>query len=225
MKRALLIGSLLCVAAGAWVATSRTMASEVGFIEDFALSPDRAKVLPQLIGGTEDYYYFNCLALQQKGEFDKVDDLLAQWIAKFQYTPRVKEIELRQCLLTYEKDPAKSLAYLVKHLNLQFNAQRQVPGQKPDLPVALDQGAISRDTLTKAAMARYQNLDGFDDSALEWLSATQLNGDRLRGGWDDVQNGVRIPSFYNDTHIGANGFLRQFLRTADQRWFGLGEIA
>jgi hypothetical protein len=50
-------------------------------------------------------------------------------------------------------------------------------------------------------------------------------GDHLRGGWANVINGQRIPSFYNDTHVGANNLLKQFLRTGDQRWYRSGEIA
>ena len=50
-------------------------------------------------------------------------------------------------------------------------------------------------------------------------------GDRLRAGWADVRNGLRIPSFYDDTHVGSNNFFRQFLRTGEQRWYHLGEIA
>ena len=50
-------------------------------------------------------------------------------------------------------------------------------------------------------------------------------GDRLRAGWADVKNDQRIPSFFNDTHVGANNFMKQFIRTGDQRWFHLGEIA
>jgi len=50
-------------------------------------------------------------------------------------------------------------------------------------------------------------------------------GDRLRAGWADVKNGLRIPSFYDDTHVGANNFFKQFIRTGEQRWYHLGEIA
>lgn len=50
-------------------------------------------------------------------------------------------------------------------------------------------------------------------------------GDRLRAGWATVVNDVRIPSFYNDTHVGANNFFSQFLRTGEQRWFQLGDVA
>lgn len=50
-------------------------------------------------------------------------------------------------------------------------------------------------------------------------------GDRMRYGWADVINGVRIPSFYNDTHVGGENFFTQYLRTLDRRWWDLGEMA
>lgn len=48
-------------------------------------------------------------------------------------------------------------------------------------------------------------------------------GDRLYAGWNDVVDGTRVPGFYNDTHVGANNFYTQFLRTLDQRWWTLAE--
>jgi hypothetical protein len=50
-------------------------------------------------------------------------------------------------------------------------------------------------------------------------------GDRLRPGWDAVSDGLRIPAFYNDTHIGAHVFFIHYLRTGDLRWYELGEMA
>ncbi len=50
-------------------------------------------------------------------------------------------------------------------------------------------------------------------------------GDRLRGGWALEINDVRVPSFYNDTHVGANNFFTQFLRSGDPRWFQLADIS
>src|SRR5207302_1024642 len=41
--------------------TAAAAAGEVGFVEDFALSPDRAAALRQLVPGTEDYYYYHGL--------------------------------------------------------------------------------------------------------------------------------------------------------------------
>lgn len=49
-------------------------------------------------------------------------------------------------------------------------------------------------------------------------------GDRLRWRSESV-DGVKLPAFYNDSHIGANGFLHEFIRTGDQRYFELGETA
>ncbi|QSQ19103.1 hypothetical protein JY651_27555 [Pyxidicoccus parkwayensis] len=50
-------------------------------------------------------------------------------------------------------------------------------------------------------------------------------GDRLRAGWAYDLNGVHVPSFYNDTHVGANNFYKQFLRSGDPRWFQLADIS
>ncbi len=51
------------------------------------------------------------------------------------------------------------------------------------------------------------------------------HGDRLRAGWALDINGVHVPSFYNDTHVGANNFFTQFLRSGDPRWFHLADIS
>ena len=188
MKRA----ATIAILAGFFLALGAA-AAEISFIEDFALAPDRAKPLSQLIAGTEDYYYYHCLHYQNTGQFDKVEELLKTWIERHQRTPRVLEIQNRQALLTYDKDPAAALKLLTERLNLQFNHQRRVLGEKPALPTALDGAAISRDTLTKAAMARYQNLDGFNDSALESLAAAALEGDRRR----DLLRRLRRPDVPN----------------------------
>jgi len=52
-------------------------------------------------------------------------------------------------------------------------------------------------------------------------------GDRLRAGWAFKigSDQVCVPSFYNDTHVGANKFFTEFVRTGDQRWFHLGDIS
>src|SRR5512133_294789 len=76
-------------------AAAQTQAAEIGYLEDFALSQDRPAALEQLIPGTEDYYYFHCLHLQNTGELDKVDAMLKLWIERHHRTPRVHEIENR----------------------------------------------------------------------------------------------------------------------------------
>jgi|GEM_PF-2473304 hypothetical protein len=155
-------------------------AGEIGYAEDFALAKDRTKALEKLIPGTEDYYYYHCLHYQHTEQFDKVDDTLKAWIKRYKYTARVKEIQNRQTLLTYAKNPQASLAFLRQRLGLTFNHQRERLNQKPNLPTTLDQKLIARETLTARANRTYQNLNGFENRALDWLVATPLNADRRR---------------------------------------------
>ena len=86
---------------------SAAVAGEIGYVEDFALAADRAVPLQQLIPGTEDYYYYHCLHFQNTEQFDKVEQLLQDWIKRHNYTPRVREILNRQALLTYAANPAE----------------------------------------------------------------------------------------------------------------------
>ena len=156
-------------------------ADEIGFIEKFALAADREAVLKELIPGTEDYYYFHCLHYQNTEQFDKVDEMLNRWIKSHDYKHRAKqsisakarEIVNRQMILTYSKNPKKSLEYLETHLNLKFDHQRETL-DGPSLPSVLDPVLIERRTLTERALARYSNVQGFEQSALAWLLDEKL---------------------------------------------------
>ena len=53
-------------------------ADEVGFVEDFALSRDRAAALRQLIPGTEDYYYYHCLHYLNSEQYAKAPSCVAR---------------------------------------------------------------------------------------------------------------------------------------------------
>ncbi|NIL98958.1 MAG: hypothetical protein GTO62_18060, partial [Planctomycetales bacterium] len=57
---------------------------------------------------------------------------------------------------------------------------RQLLDLKPNLPTRLDPKLISRATLARQALARHQNLQGFEPTAHDWLIATELNADRRR---------------------------------------------
>jgi hypothetical protein len=154
-------------------------AGEVGFIEDFALAPDRAVPLKQLVPGTEDYYYFHCLHAQQTEQFDKVEPLIQQWVQRLGQTQRVNEIVARQALLTYDKNPQKTLEFLRNKLGLSFGHQQEQLGVEPNLPTAVDPQQISRATLMQRAF-QHPHTNGFEDSALEWLINENLDGERRR---------------------------------------------
>ena len=49
---------------------ARGMGGEIDFVESYALAADRSQVLKQLIPGTENYYYYNCLYLLQTEQLD-----------------------------------------------------------------------------------------------------------------------------------------------------------
>jgi hypothetical protein len=157
-----------------------TIAGEVGFVEDFALARDRSAALRQLIPGTEDYYFYQALHALQTEQYDQAVALTRPWLERFGQTPRLTEIQVRHALLTYDRDPQKTLAFLRTKLNLQFNHQRIIPGAIPNLPTTLDRRVIARGTLKADSLARWSNLDNFEDSALDWLAVDDLNWERRR---------------------------------------------
>jgi len=168
------------IATGMLLLTAAASAAEIGYVEDFALAQDRTEALRLLIPGSEDHYYYHCLHYQNTEQFDKVEELLAAWIKRYDYTPRVREIQNRQALLTYERNPQQSLEFIRQQLGLEFNHKREILGEKPNLPTELDQQLISRERLTQIAKERYQNLSGFEESALDWLIGTELDPERRR---------------------------------------------
>lgn len=155
-------------------------AEEIRHIEDFALATDRGEALKQLVPGTEDYYYYHCLYYQQTEQFSKIPELLKLWVRRHGETARVREIQNRQALLTYQKSPQDSLAFLRKRLNLYFAHQRERLNEKPNLPNALNPQLISRTAMTGRAYNTQNNLSGFENSALDWLIKENLNSGRLR---------------------------------------------
>ena len=114
------------------------VAGDVGFVEDFALARDRAVALRQLIPGTEDYYFYHALHLLHAEQYDQVEPLIRPWVERFGQTPRLTEIQTRRALLTYTRDPQRTLAYLRDRLGLRYDHQRLTTGAAPDLPTALD---------------------------------------------------------------------------------------
>jgi len=177
-----LLAAFLAVPLGIGTGSSKAFAqgTEIGFPEDFALAADRTAALEQLIPGTEEYYFRWCLHHQNTGAFEKVPPLLATWIERYGRTSGVIEIENRQALLTFERDPRATFAFLRDRLGLRFDHQREVRDGAPDLPVRLDPARISRATLMREAFDRHPGtVDGFRPSAFDFLAAQDLDADRL----------------------------------------------
>jgi hypothetical protein len=160
--------------------TSTAKAGDIDFVEDFALAKDRAVSLRQLIPGTEDYYYYHCLHYLNTEQFEKAEELTKPWLQRLGQTPRLTEIQTRHAMLTYSRNPERSLTYLRNHLNLRFDHQREIGGAAPNLPTALDSKLIARETLRAFSLAQWQNLDNFENSALDWLASENLSWERRR---------------------------------------------
>jgi hypothetical protein len=154
---------LLCFA----VASGRAE-NEIGFIETFALAPDRAAVLGQLVPGTEDYYYYHALHYQNTRQAAKLKETLAQWAKRFPESEQRKVIENREALLTYDANPQGTLKFLRDRLGLEFNHERETREAAPDLPTALDPKLIARSVFQEAALED-DDLEKCSEEALEAL--------------------------------------------------------
>lgn len=158
----------------------RAQGTPIGFEEQFALATDRSRTLAQLIPGTEEHFFFSCLLAQHEGRSGDVPPLLAAWIEKHGRTARVVEIENRQALLGYGKDPAATLRHLRDRLGLSFGDQRTQRGSDPLIPTRLDQELIAREALTRRALGQYPgSLDGFTDAGLYGMASRELDDNRL----------------------------------------------
>ncbi|MEM7231463.1 MAG: hypothetical protein AAF517_04785, partial [Planctomycetota bacterium] len=158
------------------------MAAEVGFIESFALADDREKALEQLIPGSEESYYFRALFLQQEGRFEEVDSLLTVWAKRRGRTQGVREMENRQLLYLYSRQPKEALVGLRKRLGVSYNHQRVVRGADPSLPTSLPSKLISEDSFRLRAFKRHgeDSLAGFEDSGLPGLANLPLSNKAIR---------------------------------------------
>ncbi|MFP6603797.1 MAG: hypothetical protein VB862_14790, partial [Pirellulaceae bacterium] len=159
---------------------SLTAADEIQFIERFSLAPNRQIALDQLIPGTENYYYYHCLHLQNTEKFDEVENLFTTWVKRYKDSARIREIRHRQALLTYAKTPDKTLGYLRQQLNLRFNHQREQLEPKSNLPTKLDPQHISRQSLIAREKATRANLQGYEDAAFQWLIQAEITPTQRR---------------------------------------------
>ena len=104
--------------------------NEVGFIEKFALAPDREAVLAHLIPGSEEFYFFHALHYQSTAQAPKLAEIMEQWAKRFPDSPQRRIIENRAALLGYDADPQKTLKFLRDRLGLRFDHTQEVRDQK-----------------------------------------------------------------------------------------------
>lgn len=159
--------------------------NEIGYIERFALAPDREKVLGELVPGSEDFYYFHALHYQNARNEAKLAEILTQWSKRFPDENGRRRIILnREALLDYDTAPKATLNYLRERLGLHFNHQQEVRDKKPNLPVALDPKRLAREVFEKHALYDERGgLQSLSQEALEALvkSRTPISVPQRRG--------------------------------------------
>jgi hypothetical protein len=162
------------------LAIGQAQAAPISFLEKFAISENREDALKELIPGTPEYYYYHALHAQNQGDAQELKRIIGLWIKRHGHNNQVKEIQNRQALLDFEKDPVKTYSHLKNELRPNFNHSRLIEGRKPSHPTKLDPAAISYDNFLNQAFRQYKNVQGVSDRGLEVLDHDDLNADRLR---------------------------------------------
>jgi hypothetical protein len=159
-------------------------------MEEFALAPDRAKVLERLIPGTEEHAYHQCLHLQNEGKIAEAEKVLAAWVQRHGQTALAEEMRNRQALLGYSKDPKKSLERIRAELGLSFHHEREDEDEKPSYPTKLDPKEVSDAAFREDAFAESgsHDVNGFKARALEsLLDEDDLDPERRRDLLSKIQ--------------------------------------
>ena len=174
------------------VMPSTGTAEEISFWETFALSTERDKALEELVPGSPDYYFFHCLHYQNQQKLDEVDALLKKWIKRHGRNDQVRLIENRQALLVHSTDPQRTLEYLQRQLDLQFNHQQKIPQAQKNLPTELKPDLIDLEKLIAKALRRQSNsLESFEDEGLMALAGKPINARQRR----DLLRRLKNPAF------------------------------
>ena len=177
MKRLMAVGFVLSLAL---LHVNDGVAEEIPFAERFALANHREVALRELIPGSEEYYYYHCLHLQNLQQFEKVEPLVDAWVQRHSVTPKVEEIRNRQALLTYEQSPETSLNHLRQTLNLRFDHQRRSRHAPVQLPTELDSTQIGDEAFLNRALSRHPNLQGIEDAGLWTIMSHDLKRQERR---------------------------------------------
>jgi hypothetical protein len=141
-------------------------AAEIDFVEKFALANDRARVLAELIPGTDEYYFYHCLQAQNTQKFSVAEKMLRSWKSQHGETARAREIIYRQALLTYADNPKTSTTFIKDRLDLRFDHQPKNVDRAASLPAVLDPKRVLASIYFQAAIRGKKNVSGFEDSSL-----------------------------------------------------------
>ena len=78
--------------------------------------------------------------------------MLAAWVKRHKDNNQIREIQYRQALFNYERNPQQTLDFLRKQLGLTFAHERDRLDEKPQVPSAFDPALLGRERLKELAL-------------------------------------------------------------------------
>ena len=155
-------------------------AQQIGFVEKFALANDRTVPLRDLIPGSEDYFYYHCLHLQNEGKIPEAEAVLQQWSTAIPLTEKFQRMQTRQRLLAYDLDPDATLQYLRSELGLMLEHAAPQTDRVKDLASTLDPSLLDSKRLIDQAIAADPSLNGLLDRGLMQILQRKMSIEQLR---------------------------------------------
>ena len=163
--------SLTFAAYAVWGLYAPSLSAAQPFLERYALASDRAAILRELIPGTDDYFFYSALFHQTQGDPQKAAALLKEWEeASSGPNGRRDILKNRAALLSYDKDPAGTLAWLKEKLSLEFNHQRETEEARAEIPSVLDPELISFAAFEQKALEGTEDLKNITEAGLYRLT-------------------------------------------------------
>ncbi len=153
---------------------------DLELLEAFALGDDREAALAQLVPGTEEHAYFKALWLQERGRFDEVDGLLADWASRHGHTARRERVARRQLLHRLGRLEPGAIEKVVEELGVELEHQADLESERERHPGRLEAGAVDERALLEAALRRDDGLASVADEGLPLLIGAGLDPARRR---------------------------------------------
>ncbi|WP_164101567.1 hypothetical protein [Candidatus Laterigemmans baculatus] len=156
--------SLTLLALAALASPRAAVAEPIGWIERYALAPDRSAVLAELIPGSEEYFFFHALHYQVTGELERAEAILSDWEKARQeghvsgQPQDIQAIRDRQRLLTYGASPERTIEYLKNRLNIRHNHAAPPAAGERRWPERLDTAQLEIDRVIDEAVRHSQEL-------------------------------------------------------------------
>ncbi len=166
---------------------------ELSLLENLADPQRRGLALDQMIPGSEEHFFYSCLHLQLQTKLDEVDKLLEAWRARHGNSQRLEQIENRQALLGFERDPEAACALLRQRLRPELQHERSL-GQRPSpLPTRLDPKALGIEAKRAELLAASKDLDAFSNEGLDGLLEAGLAKRLDASRRSELLRRVRLP--------------------------------